>query len=65
MPQSKKLCFVITREGLGWVTQKEANAVSLWNNNLGYQGILEFSVCTYIVEVKATALYLDIWDSLW
>jgi hypothetical protein len=46
MPQSKKLCFIITWEGLGWVTktlciQKEANAFSLWNNNLGYQGILE------------------------
>jgi hypothetical protein len=23
-------------------TQKEANGFSLWNNNLGYQGILEF-----------------------
>jgi hypothetical protein len=39
----KKLRF---EEGLGWVTktlctQKEANAFSLWNNNLGYQGILE------------------------
>jgi hypothetical protein len=46
MPQSKKLRFIITREGLSWVTktlgtQKEANAFSLWNNNLGYQGILE------------------------
>jgi hypothetical protein len=35
-----------TREGLGWVTKtlctrNEANAFSLWNNNLGYQGILE------------------------
>jgi hypothetical protein len=54
MPQSKKLCFIITWEGLGWVTktlctktlcpQKEANAFSLWNNNLGYQGILEFKI---------------------
>jgi hypothetical protein len=25
-------------------TQKEANAFSLWNNNLGYQGILEFII---------------------
>jgi hypothetical protein len=46
MPQSKKLCFIITRQGLGWVTktlctQKEANAFSIWNNNLGYQGILD------------------------
>jgi hypothetical protein len=44
MPQSEK--FFITWEGLGWVTktlctQNEANAFSLWNNNLGYQGILE------------------------
>jgi hypothetical protein len=34
--------------GSWWVTktlctQKEANAFSLWNNNLGYQGILELS----------------------
>jgi hypothetical protein len=33
--------------GFGWVTktlctQNEANAFSLWNNNLGYQGILEW-----------------------
>jgi hypothetical protein len=49
MPQSKKLCFIITREGLGWVTktlctQKEANAFSIWNNNLGYQGIVEYAI---------------------
>jgi hypothetical protein len=49
MPQSKKLCFIITWEGLGWVTKtlctrKEANAYSLWNNNLEFQGILEFLV---------------------
>jgi hypothetical protein len=25
----------------GGCTQNEANAFSLWNNNLGYQGILE------------------------
>jgi hypothetical protein len=41
---SKKLRF---EEGFGWVTktlctQKEANAFSPWNNNLGYQGILEY-----------------------
>jgi hypothetical protein len=36
MPQSKKLCFVITRETL--CTQNEANAFSLWNNNLWCQG---------------------------
>jgi hypothetical protein len=35
-------------EGLGWVTktlctQNEANAFSIWNNNLRYQGILEFT----------------------
>jgi hypothetical protein len=46
MPQSKKFCFIMTWEGLGLVTktlctQKEANAFSLWNNNLGYQDILE------------------------
>jgi hypothetical protein len=38
---SKKLHF---DEGFVWVTkstQKEANAFSLWNDNLGYQGILE------------------------
>jgi hypothetical protein len=40
---SKKVRF---EEGLGWVTktlctQKEANAFSLWNTNLGHQGILE------------------------
>jgi hypothetical protein len=51
MPQSKKLCFIITWEGLGSVTktlctQNEANAFSLWNNNLGYQGILEFPANT-------------------
>jgi hypothetical protein len=38
---NKKLRF-------GWVTktlctQKEANAFSLWNNDLRYQGILEFN----------------------
>jgi hypothetical protein len=38
---------MLTREGFGWVTktlctQKEANAFSLWNNNLGCQGILEY-----------------------
>jgi hypothetical protein len=43
-----KGCFIITWEGLGWVTktlctQREANAISLWNNNLGYRGILEYS----------------------
>jgi hypothetical protein len=41
------LCFIITWEGFGRVTktlctQNEANAFSLWNNNLGYQGILEY-----------------------
>jgi hypothetical protein len=36
-------------EGFGWVTktlctQNEANAFSLWNTNLGYQGILESKI---------------------
>jgi hypothetical protein len=40
---SKKLRFEM---GFGWVTKtlctpKEANAFSLWNNNLEWQGILE------------------------
>jgi hypothetical protein len=56
MAQSKKLCFIITgtREGFGWVTktlctQKEANAFSLWNNNFGYQGILEYVLLSFVV----------------
>jgi hypothetical protein len=45
-----------SREGFGWVTknlctQKEANAFSLWNNNLGYQGILEL-LLVYHTESK-------------
>jgi hypothetical protein len=37
------LCFIIT------CTQKEANEFSLWNNNLGYQGILEFLINELLV----------------
>jgi hypothetical protein len=34
-------------EDFGWVTTlNEANAFSLWNNNLGYQGILESTFTT-------------------
>jgi hypothetical protein len=47
-----------TREGLGCVTktlctQNEANAFSLWNNNLGYQGILEFRSLGLLKLVRA------------
>jgi hypothetical protein len=63
MPQSKKLCFyiIITWESLGWVTktlciQKEANVFSLWNNNLGYQGILELTSTRWVRIVIMTLL---------
>jgi hypothetical protein len=48
-----------TREGFGWVTktlctQNEANAFSLWNNNLGYQGILESPTEPYLEYYNKT-----------
>jgi hypothetical protein len=66
---SKKLRL---EEGFGWVTktlctQKVANAFSLWNNNLGYQGILEsqfkyhfknlgfFQINHFVIDVITTA----------
>jgi hypothetical protein len=51
MPQCKKIMFCHYPGGSWWATktlctQNEANAFSLWNNNLGYQGILEsFTIC--------------------
>jgi hypothetical protein len=44
MPQSKKLTQKVTKT---LCTQNEANAFSLWNNNLGYQGILECRIETW------------------
>jgi hypothetical protein len=64
---SKKLRF---EEGFGWVTktlctQKEASAFSLWNNNLGYQGILKCSfnikkICGKILVVSLSLQRGDI-----
>jgi hypothetical protein len=43
--------------GSWWVnktlcTQKEANAFSLWNNNLGYQGILEYTTIGHYARLQ-------------
>jgi hypothetical protein len=51
--------YLCAWEGLGWVTktlctQNEANAFSLWNNNLGYQGILEYLSYYYIKQYGRT-----------
>jgi hypothetical protein len=49
--------------GSWWVTktictQKEANAFSLWNNNLGYQGILEYlAFNTWSLLYRPTHVY--------
>jgi hypothetical protein len=52
MPQSKNVCFIITWEGLGWVTKTLCTlTLSLWNNNLGYQGILELSTRPICMEL--------------
>jgi hypothetical protein len=68
MPQRKKLCFIITWEVLGWVTktlctQKETNAFSLWNNNLVYQGILEYDF-TQLVRGSNIVNISQLWKSL-
>jgi hypothetical protein len=58
--QSKKWWFIITWEGLGWVTlctQKEANAFSIWSNNLRYQGILGFLIRNVLAASESVQLY--------
>jgi hypothetical protein len=70
MPQSKKLCFIITREGIGWATktlctQKEANSFSLWNYNLGYQGILEHFIKNPVKHILSTTLISITSNSSW
>jgi hypothetical protein len=55
MPQAKS--YVLSLPGrvlvsYSFCTQKEANAFSLWNNNLGYQGILE----SWLVQTQSLAV---------
>jgi hypothetical protein len=55
--------------GFGWVTktlstQNEANAFTLWNNNLGYQGILELDIENALVHLFIVFL-IDGREFLW